>query len=268
MKTNLLLITTLFVTMAFSITACSKEADPVVIESVGTPVMEETTSAAVENSTEAETVEKAAPVKEVETPAVVDVAANVADEYAEQDGVITYEDGFSLKKGDYVVTDEEAADLDEEAVKDITGTYLFLRRFDKSLPENACLKTMGTVYMRYDEAEVLNFLNEDFAKAFDIIEKCGLDITTNDGKSLKAAEVRLEIIDYDTFFEALDRIIEYTGELSTASGDCKRHFDNATEEKDLAEAQKMYDGWILYGDSAGALAETMYFYSDLADYLE
>lgn len=264
MKKKLFLLT-IVASMSFSVTACAKETTPVETVAETSVASESVTEESATIPAETET-EIATTIDETETATETTIEA-VTEAYegtdAAVDGEVTYEDGFTVQAGDYIVTDEELAALPDDEWAQIERTYKFLCRMDPSLPTDACDKTIGTVYMRYDNQQLLDLLNQDFSKAYDIIEKCGLDVTTDEGKVLKASEMRENagtITDFDSFHDAYQDIIEYTGCLARASVEANENLDVALENEDAANGSKYLELVKLYQPSVDELWEFVQFY--------
>lgn len=266
-KTRLFLLTVI-ASMSFSVTACAKENTPVAATEVAS-----TETASTETATEVVPSETATvPTTEVESETTTEVATSTEAEPSTEayegtdatvDGEVTYEDGFAVLAGDYIVTDEELKSLPANEWAQIKRTYKFLCRMDATLPTAPCDKTIGTIYMRYSNEQLLDLLNQDFGKAYDLIEKCGLDVTTDEGKELKAATMRTEagtITNFDSFHDAYMDIIDYATEVRRNVGITKTAMNNAIEAGDAESGQKNLDLCVLYSDVATALEEFIDFY--------
>ena len=230
MKNKLYLIA-LATVLTIAITACGKQEE--VIAPAPT-VAEE--PAIVEEPTVAEeptVVEEPAPTV-AEEPTIVEEPA-VVDEPTD------YE---------WIVTDEEVAALSESDAKFVRGVYKFLTYHFPELEETEDLKYMANEYVKFSTngGSLLELVNKDFSAAYDIIEECGIDVTTDEGVELKAAEMRMEITDYDTFFDAFNEVIEYTGEIAEYSMKYSDGIDaiNAGEVTDYDEAMSYLNGYDLF----------------------
>ena len=231
MKNKLYLIT-LATVLTVAIAACGKKEEevitpaPTVVEEPAPTVVEEPAPTVAEEPT---IVEESAPTI-VEEP-----APTVAEETSD------YE---------WIVTDEEVAALSESDAKFVRGVYKFLTYHFPELKETEDLKYMANEYVKFSTngGSLLELVNKDFSAAYDIIEECGIDVTTDEGVELKAAEMRMEITDYDTFFDALGEIIEYTGGIARARGVYTDGIDaiNAGEVTDYDEAMSYLNGYDLF----------------------
>ncbi len=264
MKKKLFLLT-IVASMSFSVTACAKETTPVETVAETSVASESVTEESATIPAETET-EIATTIDETETATETTIEA-VTEAYegtdAAVDGEVTYEDGFTVQAGDYIVTDEELAALPDDEWAQIERTYKFLCRMDPSLPTDACDKTIGTVYMRYDNQQLLDLLNQDFSKAYDIIEKCGLDVTTDEGKVLKASEMRENagtITDFDSFHDAYQDIIEYTTGVGIARNDAADKTKEYLAAEDATNAEAYLGQWDSLDNYLYSLDEFVQFY--------
>lgn len=247
MKKNLYLAI-MVTALTISLVACGKEVEtPVVEETVETPVVEETpvaaeTPKAVEEVKETEETEEA--------PKVVDVSADTTE-------FVPY-------------TAEDIAEWKETDINFLKGVYTLLAEHDASLEKTDDILVMLNTGVLEDVSteELLKLVNEDHSKAFDIIEKCGVDFTTDEGEKLVASELRMEIKDYDTFFEVRSRVLGYSSELIKYAAEKKRETDKAIEAKDATKAQELYDITWSCKAYADELKEITDIYTELINYLK
>lgn len=271
MKKNLYLALVVS-TLTISLVACGKEVveeTPVVEETVETPVAEEVEeeTSVVEEVKETEETEEAPKV--VAVSATVDYnAEDYEGTYAKTDAEVTYEDGFKVKADDYIAQDGEFESLADIDQKNIIKTCKFLYRMDSTLPnpETASTKTLCTVYMRYSEEQLLELLNKDFSKVYDIIEKCGVDFTTDEGKKLVAAEMRTTITDFDSFHDAYMEVIEYSSELAALQNEYNHIIKDVAEKSEKSEyydvdiLEPALDNCVTYKEYVDYLVEFTDFY--------
>ncbi len=250
MKTKLFLLT-IAATMSFSMTACAKESVP-----AGTAIPTETV--AEEESTVVPTeTETTTTLEETETETSTDVAEETASTE------VVAEPETSTEVGPY--TEADLAEYAESDLQYLNEVYQFLCRMDPSLEKTDDILTIlnSGVLDTVTPEQLLDLLNQDFSKAYDIIEKCGLDVTTDEGKVLKASEMRENagtITDFDSFHDAYQDIIEYTGCLARASVEANENLDVALENEDAANGSKYLELVKLYQPSVDELWEFVQFY--------
>ena len=225
--------------------------------------------------TEATTTEVEEVVTEAEEVTTTEEIDYMSEDYegtfASAEDNIVYPDGFVVEEGDYVVQPGEWEALTEQNRDYIKGCYKFLTIHypEYPSPEEACVETQCTLYMRHETDEILALVNEDFSKAYDIIEECGITVTTDTWGEMAANEVRMEVTDYDTFFEALGKITEFTAGIARARGYYSNGIDaiNAGEVTEYAEAMSYLDGYDLYTSYMDNIDASTDYYNQLIKYL-
>lgn len=285
MKKKLYLLT-LATALTLSATACGNKAEEVIPAEEPTTVVEvaDLESTIAEENTvieptvveEPTIVEEPTSSEEVEEPTIVEESIDFYSEdyngtYIENGEEVTYDDGFVLQDGDYVMQPGEWDALTIEDKDYITGCYKFLSYHHEELPEYETIDhdTMCTLYMRYSTEEILALINEDFSKAYDVIEKCGIDVETHDGRTVKATEIRGEIVDYDTFWEQLNSVTSAGGSIAVARGEYADGIDaiNAGEITDYDTARYHLDNYSQYSEYVDFLQAFAHRYLDLTSYL-
>ncbi len=238
-KTRLFLLTVI-ASMSFSVTACAKESTPVA----------ETEVASTETATEVVPSETATvPTTAAESETTTEVAISAE---TEPSTVAPY-------------TEADLAEYDPSDLKYLNEVYQFMSRMNPSLEKTDDILTIlnSGVLDPVTPEQLLDLLNQDFGKAYDLIEKCGLDVTTDEGKELKAATMRAEagtITDFDSFHDAYMDIIDYDIVLRSHVGDSKAAMNKAIEDGDGVNGQKYFDEAVLYDDTADTLDEFIEFY--------
>ena len=250
MKNKLYLIT-LATVLTIAITACGKKEEvitpaPTVAEEPAPTVVEEPASTVVE-----------------EEPTVVEEELTVVEE----EPTVVEEDGEFVP-----YTAEDIAEWSESDIKFLKGVYKFLSYHDETLEDTEDILTMLNtgVLDTITPERLLELVNKDFSAAYDIIEECGIDVTTDEGVELKAAEMRMEITDYDTFFDALGEVTQYTGGIARYSMKYSDGIDaiNAGEVTDYDEAMSYLDGYDLFTYYIESLDAVTDKYHDLRHYLD
>ena len=232
MKNKLYLIA-LATVLTIAITACGKKEEviapaPTVAEEPAPTVAEEPAPTVAE--------EPAPTVVEEPAPTVAE-EPTIVEEPAEDGEFVPY-------------TAEDIAEWSESDIKFLKGVYKFLSYHDETLEDTEDILTMLNtgVLDTITPERLLELVNKDFSAAYDIIEECGIDVTTDEGVELKAAEMRMEITDYDTFFDALCYVHDYCAGIAEYSMKYSDGIDaiNAGEVTDYDEAMSYLDGYDLF----------------------
>ena len=301
MKKKLYLLT-IATALTLSMTACGNKAEE---------TQEPTDTTVVEVANLESTIVEETPVTEptvVEEPTIVE---EVTSSEEEEEPTIVEEDTSSesdVVDGDapahiledpnygtlevpedyeWYVTDEEMNTLTISDIDYIKGVYEFLSYHNPEFIKTEDVKYKASEYVRFlnDGGDLLALVNKDFSKAYDIIEECGIDVTTDEGKLLKASEMRAEVVDYDTFWEQFFDIIDYGAGVGRARGvytegarAANRRaeqmlaegvtVDNAVEAKEVSETINsnlaMYDKYTEYIDG---FEQIINLYDKLTEYL-
>lgn len=168
-------------------------------------------------------------------------------------------------------TAEDIAEWGEAEKDYIMGTYKFLCHHNSDLKDtDDLLEALNTGIMEdLTTEELLALVNKDFSKAYDIIEECGIDVTTDEGKLLKASEMRAEVVDYDTFWDAIQSVNLYTAGVGRARGEFSNGIDaiNAGEITDYDEMMYHLNGYDQYTAYIDGLNDAVDHYNTLIDYL-
>ena len=277
MKKKVYLLT-IATALTLSVTACGNKSeetqeptDTTVVEvaDLESTIVEENTVTELTVVEEPTTVEELTSSEETTEPTIVEEETSSEEEEFEP------------------YTAEDIAEWGEAEKDYIMGTYKFLCHHNSDLKEtDDLLEALNTgVIDRVTTEELLALVNEDFSKAYDIIEECGLDVVTDEGKELKASKMRAEVTDYDTFFELLGDITNYTGEIAEARGvyteatksansDAEKLLAEGISETNMEQAQEvhtkltsnlaMYDQYTAYIDGLNAAIDH---YNTLIHYL-
>lgn len=243
-KTRLFLLTVI-ASMSFSVTACAKENTPVAATEVAS-----TEAASTETATEVVPSETATvPTTEAETETATEVATSTE---AEPSTEAPY-------------TEADLAEYDPSDLKYLNEVYQFMSRMDPSLEKTDDILTIlnSGVLDPVTPEQLLDLLNQDFGKAYDLIEKCGLDVITDEGKELKAATMRAEagtITDFDSFHDAYMDIIEYdtrVAEIRNSAADKTKEYLAA---EDGTNAEVHLNQWKQLNEFLDELQNFIQFY--------
>ena len=285
MKKKLYLLT-IATALTLSVTACGNKAEEVIpaeepstvveVADLESTIVEETVTepTVVEEPT---IVEELTSSEEIEEPTLVEETMSSETDVVDGDAPANIlEDpnyGTLEVPEDYewYVTDEEMNALTISDIDYIKGVYEFLSYHNPEFIKTDDVKYKASEYVRFrsNGGDLLALVNKDFSKAYDIIEECGLDVVTDDGKPLKASEMRAEVTDYDTFWELLGDITDYTGEVAEYALKFSEGIDdiNAGEITDYDEMVYHLNGYDQYRGYIDGLNDAVDYYNDLIDYL-
>lgn len=90
-----------------------------------------------------------------------------------------------------------------------------------------------------DKEAFVQSANIELSEIYDVIEETGLDVMTEEGKVLRASEMRTEITDYTSFALAVTRLIEYANGTAV-------YATNHPEDVDEEYLRKLEDVVTLY----------------------
>ena len=269
MKKKLYLLT-IATALTLSMTACGNKTEETQ-EPTDTTVVEvaDLESTIVEETTVTETTV----VEEEEF--VTEETTNASEEVEESTIVeepTIVEESTSSEEDEFVpYTAEDIAEWDESDKDYIMGTYKFLCYHNSNLKDtDDLLEALNTGVMEdLTTEDLLTLINEDFSKAYDVIEKCGIDVETHDGRTVKATEIRGEIVDYDTFWEQLNNVTSAGGSIAVARGEYADGIDaiNAGEITDYTTARYHLDNYSQYSEYVDFLQAFAHRYLDLTSYL-